>query len=75
MYAGIDELNRRRIRCVERSPDERERQGQEQLVPQRLLLWVIVMSLLAAALAVGLSIFFYYLLLRPSGPIVPGNIT
>jgi hypothetical protein len=63
------------IRCVEHPSDKRKRQARELPVPQRLLLWVIVMSLLAAALAVGLSILFYYLLLRPSGPIVPGNIT
>ena len=41
----------------------------------RLLLWVIVICLLAAALAVGLSVLFYYLLLRPSGPVVAGNIS
>jgi hypothetical protein len=63
------------IRCVERSPDEREGQGQERLVPQRLLFWSIVMCLFAAALATILSIVFYYLLLRPSGPIVSGNIS
>lgn len=38
-------------------------------------MWSIVISLLAAVLAVILSIVFYYLLLRPSGPIVPGDIS
>jgi hypothetical protein len=67
------------IHCVDNSPDERERQGQERRKerpePQRLLFWSIVISLLAAALAIILSIVFYYLLLRPSGPIVRGNIS
>lgn len=75
MHAEIDELNRRMIRCVERSPDERERQGQERLASQKLFVTSIVVCLVAAVLAVSLSIVFYYLLLRPSGPIVRGNIS